>query len=107
MAERNADWLDRQLREDAGQPLEDKGFTNRVLGALPARAAYPWLRTSLIVGSTALGGLLATLFDPVGPMALEGVRELAHFKGFTPAIAMTLAMTCVLAVAGWVLATED
>ncbi len=100
MTERNDDWLDRQLREDAG-------FTSRVLGALPARAAYPWLRTALIVGSTALGGLLATLFAPVGPMALEGVRELVHFKGFTPSIAMTLAMVTVLAVAGWVLATDD
>ena len=107
MAERNGDWLDRRLREDAGSALDDSGFTERVMGALPARASARWLKSALIVGSTALGGILAALFAPVGTMVLEGARQLAHFQGFTPSIAMTLAMAVVLCVAGWVLAAED
>jgi hypothetical protein len=107
MTEPNGDWLDRLLREDARGAIEDGGFTYRVLGALPARSSPRWLKSALILGSTALGGMLAALFAPVGTMVVEGAQQLAHFQAFTPSIAMTLAMACVLAVAGWVLAAED
>jgi hypothetical protein len=108
MSERNDDWLDRQLREDARRMLDDSGFTNGVIAALPPRfAPYPGLKTGLIVGSTALGGLLAALLAPVGPMVLEGITQIAHLRGMTPSVAATLAMTVVLAVTGYVLATED
>jgi hypothetical protein len=107
MIERNGDWLDRQLREDARGAIDDGEFTQRVLGALPQRSSPRWLKSALILGSTALGGVLAALFAPIGTMVLDGARQLAHFQGFTPAIAMTLAMACVLCVAGWVLAADD
>jgi hypothetical protein len=109
MNERNDDWMDRQLHEDARRPLDDAGFTSRVLAALPPAhvAPYPWLKTWLVVGSTALGGLLAALFAPIGPLVLEGVTQLVNFRGMTPSFTAMLAMTVVLAVSGYVLATED
>ena len=105
---RNDDWLDRLLREDARHLLGDAGFLNGVMNALPAPTSpHHALKTWLILGSTALGGLLAALLAPIGPLVLEGITEIAHFRGMTPAVAMTLAMTVVLAVSGYVLATED
>ena len=105
----NDDWLDRTLRADARRVLDDQGFAERVLSTLPSLAARtsPWLRPALVLGSTALGGLLAVLLAPIGPMFIEGASQLAHFRGFTPSIAALLAMTTILGVAGWVLATED
>jgi RNA polymerase sigma-70 factor (ECF subfamily) len=108
-ASRNDDGLDRLLRADARRPLEDQGFTARVLTALPSPLARtnPWLKPALVLGSTALGGLLASLLAPIGPMFIEGASQLAHMRGFTPSVAALLAMTSVFVVAGWVLATED
>ena len=108
-ASRNDDWLDRQLRADARVTLQDDGFASRVLAALPLPVPRmnPWLKPALVLGSTAVGGLLATLLAPVGPMFMEGASQLAHMRGFTPSVAALLAMTSVLVIAGWVLATED
>ena len=108
-APRNDDALDRLLRADARRLLEDQGFTARVLTALPSPLARtnPWLKPALVLGSTALGGLLASLLAPIGPMFIEGASQLAHMRGFTPSVAALLAMTSVFVVAGWVLATED
>jgi len=108
MSERNDDWIERQLREDARRPLDDSGFTAAVVSRLPARASsYPWLRTGLILGSTAIGGLLAALLGPVGPLVVDGFREIFNFRGMTPGMSAMIAMTVVLAVSGYVLATED
>ena len=109
MSDRNDDWIDRQLREDARRPLDDSGFTAAVMSRLPARAAapYPWLRTGLVLGSTAIGGLLAVLLGPVGPLVVDGFREIFNFRGMTPGMSAMIAMTLVLAVSGYVLATED
>ena len=105
---RNEDWLDRELREDAKRLLQDQGFTSRVLAALPAPAARrsAWLKPALVLGSTAVGGLLASALAPLGPVLVEGAAQLAHFRGFTPSIAALLGMTAILAVAGWVLAED-
>lgn len=107
MNERNDDWLDRLLREDAGHVLDEGSFTGGVMARLPAPAPYPWLKTALVLGSTALGGLLAVFLAPVGPLVVDGINELFHFRGMTPGITAMLAMTVVLAVSGYVLATED
>ena len=106
---RNDDWLDRQLRADARRHLDDQGFSDRVLAALPSPAPRlnPWLKPALVLGSTAIGGLLASFIAPLGPVFVEGASQLAHMRGFTPSVAVLLAMTSVLVVAGWVLATED
>ena len=106
---RNDDWLDRQLRADARRALEDRGFSDRIMAALPLAAPRmnPWLKPALVLGSTAIGGVLATLLAPIGPMFVEGASQLAHMRGFTPSVAALLAMTAVLIVAGWALASED
>ena len=109
MSKHSGDWIDRQLREDARRPLDDSGFTAAVMSRLPAPhgSPYPWLRTALILGSTALGGILAALLGPVGPLVVDGFRELLNFRGMTPGMTAVIAMTVVLAVSGYVLATED
>jgi hypothetical protein len=109
MIGRNDDWLDRQLREDARRPLEDAGFTSNVISRLPPRRSpYPWLKAGLVLGSTALGGLLAALLAPVGPLFIDGITQLVHMRGgMTPGVSATLAMTVVLVVAGFVLVSED
>ena len=108
MNERNEDGLDRLLREDARRALDGAAFAVRVLSALPpSRARHAWLKPALIVGSTALGSLLAAFFAPVGMMFVDGVFQIAYGTGLTPAVSTTIGMTLVLAVAGYVLATED
>jgi hypothetical protein len=108
MSERNDDWIDRHLRDDARRPLDDSGFTAAVMSRLPARTSpYPWLKTSLVLGSTAFGGLLAAFLAPVGPLVIDGMREIFNFHGMTPGVSAMLAMTVVLAVSGYVLAAED
>ena len=101
-----SDWLDRWLREDARREIAEEGFTERVLCRLPpAPAAVPmaWVRPALIVGSTALGGALAALLSPVGPMVIDGLLQLGHFRGFTTEASAALAMAAILAVAGYIL----
>ena len=77
--------LERLLREDARASIADNGFTARVMGALPARAAKPgpWLRPGLVLGSTVLGGVLAvsgaqdpiTLADAIARAVEESKRR--------------------------------
>jgi hypothetical protein len=102
MIERD-DWLDARLREDARRTHPDEGFTERVMGRLARRRAPAWWKPVLILGSTALGSLLAVLLSPVGPMALEGLAEVTRFRGFTPELATAMAMMVVLGVCGFVL----
>ena len=100
------DSIDRLLREDAQRPIPDDGFTQRVMGALPAaQARRSWLRPALILGSTALGCALAAALAPVGTLVLEGFADLARLH-FTPAVTTALAMAVVLAISGYVLASE-
>ena len=60
--------LEELLREDAREMLPDAGFTQRVMGALPAPVprTRPWLTPMLVLGSTALGSVLAMAFAPQG-----------------------------------------
>ena len=104
--EHRDDWLDRQLREDSRRSVADDGFSERVLRTLPpAPATVPiaWLRPALIVGSTALGGILAALLSPVGPMVIDGLLQLGHFRGFTNEASAAIAMAAILGVTGFIL----
>jgi hypothetical protein len=100
--------LEKLLRGDARESISDNGFTARVMGALPARAMRrrPWLKPLLIVGSAALGSILAAVLAPGGGSLLQGFADLVGFRGFTPAAVTGLAMCAALIASAIVLAFE-
>lgn len=91
------DPLERLLRDDARRQVPDDGFTARVLGALPARRPrpMPWLKPLLVLGSAALGCVLAVLLSPAAASLLEGFQDMVQLK-LTPAAVSGLAMSLAL-----------
>jgi hypothetical protein len=102
------DKLDRVLRFDARQAIAEGDFTARVMAALPARVQRPhlWLAPALVLGSAALGSILAVLFAPAGINILQGFVDLAQMRGLTPQGLTALAMSTALLVSAIVLAAE-
>ena len=102
------DWIEKSLRDDAARPLADAGFTRRVLGALPpprsARSA--WLKPVLVIGSAALGSVLAFTLGPSDLSLIQGFVDLAHSRIGTPSALTGLAMTLTFLVCAVVLASE-
>jgi hypothetical protein len=102
------DWIDRILREDAAKPMADGGFTHRVLGTLPpprsTRSA--WLKPTLVIGSAALGSVLAFTLGPSDLSLIQGFVDLAHSRLGTPSALTGLAMTLTFLVCAVVLASE-
>jgi hypothetical protein len=98
--------LDTLLRDDARAPMDDAGFTARVMQALPARAprASPWLRPALVMGSAAVGSALAVLLAPV--RVLGGFAELAQWHAPNAAALSALAIAGVLLASAVILATD-
>jgi len=58
----NKDPIDTLLREQ-NRHVDDDGFTQRVMAALPRRR-QTWLRTAWLLGSAAIGWVLAVLWLP-------------------------------------------
>jgi hypothetical protein len=100
--------IDRLLRDEAHVSLPDDGFTARVMGALPARAAMPrsWVHPALVIGSAALGCILAIVLAPAGAPVLQGFADLAQLKAFTPAAFTALGIGVALLVSALVIAIE-
>src|SRR5204863_938254 len=101
--------LARLLRHDAGIELADNGFSARVMGALPAAAPRerPWLKPALVMGSAALGSLLAVVLSPAGSQLVAGFNELAHLRIGSQAAIAGLALCGTLVLSALVLATEE
>ena len=106
----HTDRLDRLLRADAARDaVDDDGFTERVVAALPPRPAAaprPWLTTALVAGSAALGSALAFALAPEGPGLLQGYVDLVHQRAATPAAIMSIAVMGALALSALVLAVD-
>ena len=100
--------IEQLLVDDAHAEMPDDGFSARVLQALPARAPrhLPW-KAALILGSTALGSVLAALLAPSGTTALQGVLDLATARYLTPGALAVFGTAITLAVAGAVLAADE
>ena len=102
------DWMEKILRDDAARPIADDGFTRRVAGALPpprsARSA--WLKPVLVIGSAALGSVLAFALGPSDLSLVQGFIDLAHSRLGTPSALTGLAMTLTFLVCAVVLASE-
>jgi hypothetical protein len=99
------DAIDRMLRNDARSQRPDDGFTARVMHAIPASRSARW-RPALILGSTALGGVLASALGPVGPTLARGFADLATLQAFTPSATYALAAAIAIAVVGAVLVQD-
>ena len=65
------------------------------------------IRDRLILGSTALGGLLAALFAPSGTSALQGVLDLSASHYLTPSALAVVGTAVTIAIAGAVLAADE
>jgi hypothetical protein len=105
-----ADTLDRMLGTDARREaaqLGTGGFDLRVMGALPAPrpARTSWWKPVLVLGSAALGSVLAIAFAPLDSSLLRGFLDLAQQR-YTPAAIGGIAMSVALFAAAIVLAAE-
>jgi hypothetical protein len=72
------DPIDTQLREQ-NRYIDDAGFTARVVAALPRRRRYAWLRPVLLLGSVAIGIVLAIRWLPwsnLSPLDLSALQSL-------------------------------
>lgn len=109
MNEPAQDKIDRLLLEDAHRVLPDDGFCARVVAALPPTAApRAWLRPALVLGSAALGSILAWGLAPAGTSLLQGFLDLARLHSSTPSAFAALGLTIGLAaVAAALLADES
>jgi hypothetical protein len=100
--------IEQLLADDARTPLDDAGFSARVLRALPPPVPRrAWLRPVLILGSAALGSVLAAAFGPEGASIAQGALDLATANYFTPGALALLGSALTLAVAGAVLAADE
>jgi hypothetical protein len=57
------DQIDMQLRKQSTY-IDDNGFTARVVAALPRRRPYAWLRPAILLGTAAVGAVLAIQWLP-------------------------------------------
>lgn len=101
--------IERILREDARRPLDDDGFTLRVMQALPAASLRdrPWVGPALVMGSAVLGSVLAAALSPAGHTLLAGFTELMHLRLGSQAAIASLALCGALLLSALVLATDS
>lgn len=108
MTDDSGDRLEGLLREDAARAIAEEGFCRRVAAALPPpRASRAWLRPALVVGSAALGGVLAVLAAPAGMPLAQGFADLARLPALTPAALAALGLALAMAVTAGVLVAEE
>ncbi len=105
------DPVERWLREDARRrpTLPDAGFSDRVMASLPAprRSSSRLWKPMLIVGSTAMGVVLAVALAPAGTAISQGVVDLLGARGLTPSALTVLATIAATAIGCAILAAED
>jgi hypothetical protein len=102
------DRIERLLRESARQTLPDEGFSARVVNALPWPVPQQrWLRPALVVGSAAIGSILAWGFAPAGTSLLQGFLDLARLQSNTPSAFAALGLALAMAVVAAVLVVDE
>ncbi|HLX23622.1 MAG TPA: hypothetical protein VKR38_09780 [Usitatibacter sp.] len=102
------DKLDRILRRDAAEDIADEGFAARVMAALPAREPrrQSGLNPTLVLGSAAVGSLLAVAFAPANANILQGMIDLYQHHALTPAAYVSIGMSAILLVSAALLARD-
>ncbi|HEY2629790.1 MAG TPA: hypothetical protein VGI57_11725 [Usitatibacter sp.] len=104
------DKLDRILFRDASAgEIADAGFSARVMGALPARVPHRrvGLDPLLVLGSAALGSVLAVAFAPADTNVVQGVIDLFHRHALTPAAYASIGLSAILFVSAVLLAKDN
>jgi hypothetical protein len=103
------DKLDRILRRDAAEDVADDGFAARVMAALPPREArrHSGLNPLLVLGSAALGSLLAVAFAPADANILQGMIDIYQRHALTPAAYVSIGMSAILLVSAVILARDN
>jgi len=102
------DPIERLLRENARQALPDEGFSARVVDALPSPVLHErWLRPVLVLGSAAIGSILAWGFAPAGTSLLQGFLDLARLQSNTPSALAALGLALAMAVIAAVLVVDE
>ncbi|HEX4944718.1 MAG TPA: hypothetical protein VFV55_10220 [Usitatibacteraceae bacterium] len=102
------DRIEQFLREDARRHLADDGFSLRVASSLPPETATrAWLKHALVLGSAAIGSVLAWLFAPAGTSLVQGFLDLARLHAHTPSAFAALGLALAMAVTAAVLVAEE
>jgi len=94
---RQEDWLDARLRDDAAY-IDDGGFTTRVVQKLPARPVRHVLRAVILLGLTLVACIAAYLISGGGWFIAEGVTRFALLP--LPVILLSGALITGLIMAG-------
>ena len=101
--------IDKLLRRDACLEIPDEGFSTRVLEALPTSAPkeLPWLKPALVMGSAAVGSLLAVFLSPLGNALVGGFQDLMYLRTASQGAVAGLAICGALLLSALVLAFEE
>lgn len=99
------DQIDALLRQSEHY-IDDDGFTNRVMSALPPprRHLRPWI----LFGATLLGALVAFIFSPGADILFGAVAEIARYRFEAPLPLLPLVLLgLIVAGATTFLASEE
>ncbi|MBL0140690.1 MAG: hypothetical protein IPP91_01155 [Betaproteobacteria bacterium] len=108
MNETRHDAIDRRLREDGRRAVPDDGFSLRIERALPPRRlSRAWFRPALVLGSAAIGSVLAWALAPAGTSVVQGFLDLARLQPNTPSALVAMGLAVAMAVTAAVLAAEE
>jgi hypothetical protein len=105
----NDDKLERILRHDAATTCNgDEAFTRRVMQALPParRGVRAWTTPMLVMGSAALGSVLAMALAPVPGGVVQAALDIAHLHMATPAALTMIGIAAALLASAVVLAAD-
>jgi hypothetical protein len=105
----NDDKLERILRHDAATtPPGEEAFTRRVMEALPParRGVRAWTTPALVMGSAALGSVLAMALAPVPGGVVQAALDIAHLHMLTPAALTAIGIAAALLASAVVLAAD-
>ena len=103
------DKLERILRHDAATaPAGDEAFTRRVMESLPVarRGMRAWTTPLLVMGSAALGSVLAMALAPVPGGVMQAALDIAHLHMATPAALTAIGIAAALLASAVVLAAD-
>jgi hypothetical protein len=78
----NNDWLENALKHD-DRYIDDAGFAERVVAALPVRRRRAWLRLVILSVTTLAGLALAIAVMPVGDYLTASFVQLFRARSFS------------------------
>jgi hypothetical protein len=90
-----------QILSRESEYIEDDGFTERVLAALPPRRTNGRVRALILISATVLAGLVALLVLPGGQVLLDAFVELMSYRPLVSDVPLApLALVALLVCGG-------